>query len=317
MMTRRATPILASAAIALSVTGCGWMGMGGSEQQTSSQTTTTSQATAAPRPAIGGSAGLSTSADPKTPAYQQYPRSAAAMQEGDRPPADYGPNTRRGAGAGQMRTQQQSMSSDWSSERQSTRTESRSMRSDQQATQSRQSAMTGAEGQSRDTVRNIQQELERRGYELGAVDGIYGPRTRQAVTAFQRDENLRADGRIGPQTLAALGMSESGQQVGEVPAATGIEQQQGTGEVERRVETERRIETERSVDPQADIGPREQTGQLPGETGGTDLPQESGTLPDTGSEAPGSAQPSERSGGLQGNEPSVETPMGGTPDTPR
>lgn len=270
MMTRRATPILACAAIALSVAACG--SMGSKEQQTSQRST------------VSGSAGTSVATtEQKTPAYQQYPSGSAMQSESQRAPADYSPTSRRGASAEQKRSSQQ------------------------------QSMASGAAGHDRQAVRNVQQQLERRGYELGQVDGIYGPRTQRALTAFQRDENLRADGRIGPQTMAALGMGESGQQVGEVPAATGTE---------RRIETERRVETERPVTPAPqvapeDTGPREQTGQLPGTTGGTDLPQQPGTLPDTGSEAPGSAQPSERSGGIQGNEPSVETPKGGTPETPR
>ncbi|HSV29250.1 MAG TPA: peptidoglycan-binding domain-containing protein, partial [Candidatus Omnitrophota bacterium] len=51
------------------------------------------------------------------------------------------------------------------------------------------------------TVRNIQQQLDRRGYDVGEVDGIWGPRTSRAVTAFQRDENLNASGRLDQQTL--------------------------------------------------------------------------------------------------------------------
>lgn len=44
------------------------------------------------------------------------------------------------------------------------------------------------------------------GYDLGpaGADGKDGPKTRAAVTAFQRDQGLTADGLVGRQTLAAL-----------------------------------------------------------------------------------------------------------------
>jgi cell wall-associated NlpC family hydrolase len=41
------------------------------------------------------------------------------------------------------------------------------------------------------------------------VDGVYGPITRHAVRAFQRAHGLVVDGIVGPQTMAALGISGS------------------------------------------------------------------------------------------------------------
>ncbi len=51
----------------------------------------------------------------------------------------------------------------------------------------------------------IQQKLVSLGYDTGGIDGIYGPKTREAVMLFQASRNLIVDGIIGPQTLAALG----------------------------------------------------------------------------------------------------------------
>lgn len=57
------------------------------------------------------------------------------------------------------------------------------------------------------TVRTIQKKLKNWGYYNGAVDGIYGAKTKSAVKYFQRKNNLTADGIVGNKTLAALGMS--------------------------------------------------------------------------------------------------------------
>ena len=44
----------------------------------------------------------------------------------------------------------------------------------------------------------------RRGYNVGPIDGIYGPMTMQAVIDFQRDNGLVPDGIVGPMTWAAI-----------------------------------------------------------------------------------------------------------------
>ena len=54
------------------------------------------------------------------------------------------------------------------------------------------------------TVRTIQRRLRTLGYATGPVDGRFGPLTEHAVTAFQADHGLEADGAIGPRTLGRL-----------------------------------------------------------------------------------------------------------------
>jgi len=56
------------------------------------------------------------------------------------------------------------------------------------------------------SVRDLQDELARRGYYKGTVDGVMGPLTRQAITDFQQDNNLRTTGRVTPALLSRLGM---------------------------------------------------------------------------------------------------------------
>lgn len=55
-------------------------------------------------------------------------------------------------------------------------------------------------------VRNIQQRLRDWGYYNGAVDGIYGTKTRSAVIKFQKKHNITADGVCGPETLELIGL---------------------------------------------------------------------------------------------------------------
>ena len=45
---------------------------------------------------------------------------------------------------------------------------------------------------------------DRRGYNPGAADGTFGEQTEAAVVAFQEANGLAVDGRVGPETAAAL-----------------------------------------------------------------------------------------------------------------
>ena len=65
-------------------------------------------------------------------------------------------------------------------------------------------------GSSGAVVREIQTRLKNWGYYSGAVDGVYGSKTEEAVRWFHRKNGLSADGQVGNQTLAALGISPTG-----------------------------------------------------------------------------------------------------------
>lgn len=61
---------------------------------------------------------------------------------------------------------------------------------------------SGSEGE---WVVALQEALNAAGYELD-VDGSFGDNTEAAVIAFQRENRLAADGVVGPNTWAALGI---------------------------------------------------------------------------------------------------------------
>ena len=64
-------------------------------------------------------------------------------------------------------------------------------------------------------VSEIQTRLKNWGYYNGDVDGVYGSQTEKAVRWFQQKNGLNADGQVGDQTLAALGMPTGGSGGGE------------------------------------------------------------------------------------------------------
>ena len=61
-------------------------------------------------------------------------------------------------------------------------------------------------GSSGNEVTQIQKKLKNWGYYTGAVDGIYGSKTVEAVKKFQSKNGLTVDGIAGPKTLAAMGI---------------------------------------------------------------------------------------------------------------
>jgi peptidoglycan hydrolase-like protein with peptidoglycan-binding domain len=53
-------------------------------------------------------------------------------------------------------------------------------------------------------TRGLQQALQAAGFNPGKIDGVMGPRTREAVKDFQKANGLTVDGKVGPRTMAAL-----------------------------------------------------------------------------------------------------------------
>lgn len=53
-------------------------------------------------------------------------------------------------------------------------------------------------------VATLQSVLKELGYDPGRVDGVFGPKTKEAVISFQRDYGLNQNGIAGPQTFTIL-----------------------------------------------------------------------------------------------------------------
>jgi N-acetylmuramoyl-L-alanine amidase len=63
---------------------------------------------------------------------------------------------------------------------------------------------TMAEDDRKARVARLQRQLATLGYNAGRQDGIFGPRTEQALQGFQRDYGLPEEGLYGPATVRAL-----------------------------------------------------------------------------------------------------------------
>nr|WP_255717267.1 peptidoglycan-binding protein [Salipaludibacillus sp. CUR1] len=71
------------------------------------------------------------------------------------------------------------------------------------------SAVTLRRGSRGTSVKQLQEQLTRLGYNTRGVDGIFGPGTESAVRRFQKDKKLTVDGVVGPQTRTAVFNSKS------------------------------------------------------------------------------------------------------------
>lgn len=291
MLKTRAMPILASAAVALSLAACQGMGGGeaGGRQQTSA-TESMSRQQAQPAQAQQALA----------PDLVRNIQRTLSQRGYDAGPADgvYGESTQQAlrnfqrdqrlTGSGQLDSQtlaalgvvtEGTRAATGPAQKEYTPTGRRGAA--MQEPRSRQQAGALSANQ----VRDLQQELSSRGYDPGEVDGQWGPRTRQALRQFQQDQNLAASGRPDQRTLTALGIEGAGTQTGAVPP--------GQREETQREETQRE-EMRRQQGPEPEgFREREETGQLP----------------ETGAEAPGGAPESERMGGVEPSGPEAEQPL--------
>lgn len=63
---------------------------------------------------------------------------------------------------------------------------------------------TLSQGSKGSEVKDLQKKLAQLGYQVGKVDGVYGKSTTAAVTRFQKNRGLKADGVAGEKTIKEL-----------------------------------------------------------------------------------------------------------------
>jgi peptidoglycan hydrolase-like protein with peptidoglycan-binding domain len=69
-----------------------------------------------------------------------------------------------------------------------------------------------------DRYREIQQALAAKGYFQGESNGIWGADSTEALQRFQRDQNLKASGKLDARSLIALGLGPKREAVFSKPA---------------------------------------------------------------------------------------------------
>ncbi|GAB6890032.1 peptidoglycan-binding protein [Geobacillus sp. FSL K6-0789] len=84
------------------------------------------------------------------------------------------------------------------------RTQTTVSRSNSSGSDDRWTGQTLREGDRGQAVKDLQAKLQRLGYNVGAVDGIYGKQTAEAVKSFQKAHGLTADGLAGKSTYHAI-----------------------------------------------------------------------------------------------------------------
>ena len=70
-------------------------------------------------------------------------------------------------------------------------------------------AAAAAAEQNGELLREVQTALSVRGYYDGKLDGMYGPRTKRAIQAFQKDSSLPQDGKVSLRLLTQVLLSTS------------------------------------------------------------------------------------------------------------
>ncbi|MGH7766520.1 MAG: peptidoglycan-binding domain-containing protein [Candidatus Binatia bacterium] len=94
----------------------------------------------------------------------------------------------------------------------------------------------GASGMSRsgptagnEEVKKIQQALKEKGQDPGPIDGVMGPKTKEALKAFQQQQGLKVTGSLDEQTKKALGIEGGSASSGRSSSAKSDKMGAGTG----------------------------------------------------------------------------------------
>ncbi|MGH6779778.1 MAG: peptidoglycan-binding domain-containing protein [Bradyrhizobium sp.] len=158
-----------------------------------------------------------------------------------------------------------------------------------------------------DQIRDVQEVLIDRGFLTGRADGVFGPRTRGALIAFQRKEGIQANGRVSTRTVAALGLSNKIETQGQSSTVgegrEGAQQPNRMGRDHSRMNNEpahNRATTGEANGPHGTQEPSSQHHPRAGQnTTGEATPHNKSTAGETGNQ-PASNQSTQKPGGNQG-----------------
>ncbi|MBI4527753.1 MAG: peptidoglycan-binding protein [Deltaproteobacteria bacterium] len=67
---------------------------------------------------------------------------------------------------------------------------------------------TKAPARGSEETKKVQEALKAKGQDPGPIDGIMGPKTRNALKAYQEASGLKATGRLDDQTAEKLGVEK-------------------------------------------------------------------------------------------------------------
>ncbi|MGD9924660.1 MAG: peptidoglycan-binding protein [Pseudorhodoplanes sp.] len=109
-----------------------------------------------------------------------------------------------------------------------TRTQSQQQSSQQWSQQQKAQSVSPSE-LDQSQIRQIQQALNKHGFDAGNVDGVWGPETRDAVQNFQEKRNLSTDEALNEETLSALGVDFASSMNGGGASTTGSGSSETTG----------------------------------------------------------------------------------------
>ncbi|MBB6177513.1 peptidoglycan hydrolase-like protein with peptidoglycan-binding domain [Anoxybacillus tengchongensis] len=84
------------------------------------------------------------------------------------------------------------------------RTETTTAQSNSSNSNDRWTGQTLREGNRGQAVKDLQTKLQRLGYNIGTIDGVYGKQTTEAVRSFQKANGLEVDGIAGKITYNAI-----------------------------------------------------------------------------------------------------------------
>ena len=92
-------------------------------------------------------------------------------------------------------------------DQQNTQNQGNMPNNNQQAAQNDQT--NAPQNLSRGKIRQVQQALDKDGFNTGRADGRWGPKTENAIKQFQQSKQIQSSGQLDQQTVADLGLDAS------------------------------------------------------------------------------------------------------------